>query len=529
MPLRLLALPLAAALAPLTLRAQTSSYSLVLTHTGADTIAIERVSRSAARLEGDLVVRSGGVRVVYRADLDAEGDVTRFVLTQRRASDASDATPQFSGDITFVDDSAFAHVSTAGGAPQEQRFTVARGAIPYFSPSFALVELAIARARARGGASVEVPMMNINNAHPFQAKVVSVGADSVTVTMGTALARLAVEADGRIRGGAIPDQGLVVTRGAAMTAESMRTEKPDYSAPAGVPYTATEVVVPTARGYTLAGTLTMPRDVRGAVPAVVTITGSGPEDRDEAIPPVKGYRPFREIADSLARRGIAVLRMDDRGTGGSGGNFLEATSDDFAQDIESGLAYLRSRGDIDGARLALVGHSEGGLIAPIVAARDARVRAIALMAGPGYTGRRILEFQNRYALDHNPKLTPAARDSLMRHVVPHALDSLDRSNRWMHFFFTHDPVVTARQVRQPVLILQGQTDQQVTPEQADTLAAAFRAGGNRSVTVKRFADANHLFLHDPSGDPGGYTTLGDHALRRDVLGTLVDWLVTQLR
>jgi dipeptidyl aminopeptidase/acylaminoacyl peptidase len=265
------------------------------------------------------------------------------------------------------------------------------------------------------------------------------------------------------------------------------------------------------------------------VAAVVTITGSGPEDRDEAIPPVKGYRPFREIADSLARRGIAVLRMDDRGTGGSGGNFAEATSDDFAQDIESGLAYLRTRSDIDGARLALVGHSEGGLIAPIVAARDASVRAIALMAGPGYTGRRILEFQNRYALDHNPKLTPAARDSVMRHVVPQALDSLDRSYRWMHFFLAHDPLVTARLVRQPVLILQGATDQQVTPEQADTLAAAFRAGGNRSVTVRRFADANHLFLHDPSGNPSGYTTLGDHALRRDVLGTLVDWLVAQLR
>jgi hypothetical protein len=152
-------------------------------------------------------------------------------MSQRRASDASDATPQFSGDITFTGDSAFAHVSTAGGAPQEQRFAVQPGAIPYFSPSFALVELGIARERAQGRANADVPMMNIGNAHPFQMTVASIGADSVTVTLGAAQARLAVETDGRIRGGVIPDQGLVLSRAGAMSDAAMRVEKPDYGAP----------------------------------------------------------------------------------------------------------------------------------------------------------------------------------------------------------------------------------------------------------------------------------------------------------
>lgn len=528
MRLRLLALPLVATLAPLTLRAQTSSYTLVL-RTGTDTFSIERVTRAAGRLDGDLLVRAGGVRLTYRAELAPDGRVTHLMLAQRRASDAPDAAPRTTADIVFTADSGIAVVSAAGGAPTTQRFGIPHDAIPFFNPSFAVVEQALARARTLGGASVEVPMVSVAGAQPVPARITWVGTDSAIVAFGAAEARLAVDAAGHILGGTIPAQGLTIERGAATTAQSMRVEKPDYSAPAGAPYTATDVVVPTTRGYTLAGTLTMPKGARGPVPAVVTITGSGPEDRDEAIPPVKGYRPFREIADSLARRGIAVLRMDDRGTGASGGTYAGATSEDFARDIESGLAWLRTRKDIDATRLALVGHSEGGLIAPMVAARDPRVRAIALMAGPAYTGRRILEFQNRYALDHDPKLTPAARDSIMRHVVPPALDSLARSNAWVHFFLAHDPLVTAREVHQPVLILQGRTDQQVTPEQADTLAAAFRAGGNSKVTVKYFADANHLFLRDPSGNPSGYTTLGDHALRRDVLGTLVDWMVAQLR
>src|SRR6185295_11386276 len=127
------------------------------------------------------------------------------------------------------------------------------------------------------------------------------------------------------------------------------------------------------------------------VPAIVTVTGSGLEERDEAIPPLKGYRPFRQIADTLGRRGIAVLRMDDRGFGESGGDGNAATSADFAQDIRAGLAYLRTRSEVDGSRLGLVGHSEGGLIAPLVAKQEGTaLKGIVLLAGTAYTGRQIM-------------------------------------------------------------------------------------------------------------------------------------------
>jgi uncharacterized protein len=169
--------------------------------------------------------------------------------------------------------------------------------------------------------------------------------------------------------------------------------KPDYSAPADAPYIAEEVVVKTPAGHTLAGTLTLPKGASRAQPvsAIVTVTGSGPQDRDENIG-LQGFRPFRQIADLLARRGIAVLRMDDRGTGASGGTFKGSTSADFAEDVRAGLAYLRTRPEIRADRLGVLGHSEGALIAPMVAEKEPTLRAIVLLAGIAQPGRSALHF-----------------------------------------------------------------------------------------------------------------------------------------
>src|SRR5262249_27674172 len=154
------------------------------------------------------------------------------------------------------------------------------------------------------------------------------------------------------------------------------TPKPDYSAPADAPYTAEDVTVPTPGGFTLAGTLTFPKGASRSkpVPAIVTITGSGPENRDEDIG-LPGYHPFRQIADSLSRLAIGTVRMDDRGTAGSGGTFKGATSADFAEDIRAGLAYLRTRPEIRSDRLGVLGHSEGAIIAPMVADKEPGLHA----------------------------------------------------------------------------------------------------------------------------------------------------------
>lgn len=312
-------------------------------------------------------------------------------------------------------------------------------------------------------------------------------------------------------------------------ARSARARPPaDYSAPADAPYTAENVTVPTPAGHTMAGTLTIPKGASrdNPVPAVVLSTGSGPQDRDEFIG-IEGYRPFRQIADTLSRRGIAVLRMDDRGTGLSTGSHKGSTSADFAEDARAGLAYLRTRPELDSRRLALLGHSEGGMIVPLAALKEPELRAMVLLAPPAHGGRSILEFQMANLAKNNPRLTPAQRDSALA-AIPARIDSLQRSDPWMGYFLTYDPPAILRQLKTPVLILMGGTDQQVTPDQAPKLVAAFAEAGNPDVTARVFGNLNHLFIYDPSGFPMGYATLPRRKVEPEVLGAIADWLVARL-
>lgn len=324
--------------------------------------------------------------------------------------------------------------------------------------------------------------------------------------------------------------GSLAAQGGPAPAVKVPVVRVDYSAPAGAPYEAIAVTVPSPEGHTLAGTLTLPRGASRAHPvaAIVTITGSGPEDRDESLPGVADYRPFRQFADSLGRRGIAVLRMDDRGYGESTGKHKGATSADFADDIRAGLAYLRIRPEIDASRLALLGHSEGGLIAPLVALNEPALRGIVLLAGPSKGGREILQYQLTNLIDHDSSLAGARKDSALA-SIPARIDSLAASDAWMKFFLEYDPLATARQVKVPVLILNGGTDQQVTPDQVPVLAAAFREGGNQDVTAHVFPDLDHLFVYDPSGFPGGYARLVNPRVEPEVVGMAVDWLAVRLR
>jgi hypothetical protein len=306
--------------------------------------------------------------------------------------------------------------------------------------------------------------------------------------------------------------------------------KPDYSAPADAPYIAEEVQVKTPAGHTLAGTLTLPKSASRTHPvsAIVTITGSGPQDRDENIG-LSGFRPFRQIADALARRGIAVLRMDDRGTGASGGTFKGSTSADFAEDVRAGLAYLRTRPEIRADRLAVLGHSEGALIAPMVAEKEPTLRAIVLLAGIAQPGRTALHFQLKNQIEHNTKLTPEMREAQIAEI-PKRIDAMMAADPWMKFFLTYDPASTMRRVKTPVLILTGSHDQQAVPEQVALMEAAFKEGGNKDVTARVLPDLNHLFVQDTDGFPGNYAKLPPPLMMRtDVLEMITDWLTQRLR
>jgi len=490
---------------------------------GSDTLGIERVTRTPGHLDGEFVSPTRGVRVRYAATTAADGTMPLLeTWAYRSASDTSGnhASMRLQGDSMIIE--------LAG---RTLRLPSKAGAIAYFNPSMGLLEQAIIRAQSLGGGpTVEVPLFASEGGMTVPLAVTKVGSDSLHLSLNGVAMNVSLGVDGRVTGMTVPSQNVRVTRVEGMRA-APTLAKPDYSAPADAPYTAQDVTVTTKAGLKLTGTLTLPKQIpAGGAPAVVTITGSGTEERDESLPGVNGYRPFRQIADTLGRRGIAVLRLDDRGAGGSDVGPTGAngpTSADFADDIRAGLAYLRTRPDIDGNRLALVGHSEGGMIAPMVAATDPRLRAIVLLAGPAQTGRTILMYQNQYAIDSMLHLTGATRDSAMRSVGA-KLDSSANTVPWIRFFLDYDPIATAKRVKQPVLILQGATDRQVTPEQGPQLAAAFRAGGNRDVTLKVFPSTDHLFLADPIGNPSGYASLPSKNVRADVLGAIADWLAMRL-
>ncbi len=319
-------------------------------------------------------------------------------------------------------------------------------------------------------------------------------------------------------------------------------EKIDYSAPANAPFTAEEVTIK-AKGYTLAGTLLLPKAGARPFPAVITITGSGQQTRDESIPipGLENYKPMRQIAESLAARGIAVLRVDDRGVGQSGGRetLQDATTSGFADDTRAEIAYLRSRSEIDPKRIALVGHSEGGIIAPMIAASDQQIAAIVLMAGTAKTGAQISTDQVNDALEHMPNLSAEEKEKKRaeQQEIIHAVQTGGDLSKyppqvrlpWVKEFWTYDPLPTIRKVQQPILIMQGALDHQVTAEQAGMLEKAAREGGNKDVTVETFPTLNHLFLPAKTGAISEYPTLEQKTIGDDVLKVLGDWLEAKLK
>ncbi|HVT38243.1 MAG TPA: alpha/beta fold hydrolase [Gemmatimonadaceae bacterium] len=483
-----------------------------------DTVVIERFTRNGDSLQGSVSAQRTP-RTDYIAMLGPGNIVRALSLTLFAANAKADDAPMQRAEATMRGDSALVEVN--GGI---QRIGTKAGAIPGLNNAFALFELFTRRARAAGG-TAEVPYFALSGGVTIPVSLKAVGKDTIVVAIAGQEERLRVDATGRILGGSIPAQQAEIIRVSEAAAAALKLGSPDYSPPADAPYTAQEVTLKGPGGITLGGTLTVPKNAMGPVPAIVTITGSGQQDRDEYIPVAGGYRPFRQIADTLGRRGIAVLRLDDRMIGASGGAI--GTSADYADDIRAGLAWLRTRRDIDGTRLGLVGHSEGGLIGPLVASTDPSLKGIVVLAGPAYTGNDIIHFQLRNQVNHDTSIEPAKKDSAYRAVLT-TFDSTAQRSVWTRFFLAYDPIPTAKKVKVPTLILQGQTDQQVTFEQAEKLGAAIRSGGNRSVTVRVFPELNHLFIHDPDGNPAGYTRLPTNKMSSEVLGAIADWLAVAL-
>ncbi|RXG63769.1 alpha/beta fold hydrolase [Candidatus Atribacteria bacterium 1244-E10-H5-B2] len=317
----------------------------------------------------------------------------------------------------------------------------------------------------------------------------------------------------------------------------------------------------------LAGSLTLPSG-NAPSPVVLLISGSGPQDRNETI---YNHRPFLVLADYLTRQGIAVLRVDDRGVGESTGDFSQATSEDFASDVLVGIEYLKTRKEINPKQIGLIGHSEGGLIAPMVAVKSPDVAFIVLMAGTGLTGEEILYLQGtliysamgvseEYIIKNrqfNEKIfsilkeeddSENAEEKLRQMFIEDWEKMSDEKKEqigdpevflkaqlqgllspWLKFFLTYDPKPTLTKVKCPVLAINGEKDLQVPPkENLSAIEEALKGGGNQNYTIKELPNLNHLFQAAQTGLPAEYAKI-EETISPIALKIIADWIFEQTK
>jgi len=375
----------------------------------------------------------------------------------------------------------------------------------------------------------------------------------------------AAEHSGYVRGG---DEALVVVAADSTQALPASRRRPQDPAPP-FPYVTRDVgfdVAP-AEGVRLAGTLTVPEGP-GPFSAALLLTGSGAQTRDEEL---LGHRPFRVIADALARRGVATLRVDDRGVGRSTGSFAGATSDDFANDALAGFRYLASQPEIDPKRVGLIGHSEGGLIAAMLASRERDVAFAILLAGPSVPGEQLMLDQNaalmrasgasdsaiagarainrllfdaalrahstaeaRAALDSTLKASYARLDPVTRRQLEAKGGGLAAefdvlSTPWFRHFLAADPSGFLKGVRCPVLALGGSKDLQVPArENLAAIRSALARGGNARAKTVELPGLNHLFQNCRSGLPMEYGQI-EETFAPAALDTLETWLAAHTK
>lgn len=311
---------------------------------------------------------------------------------------------------------------------------------------------------------------------------------------------------------------------------------------------------------TLAGTLTLPRSGKQS-PAVLLIAGSGPIDRDETV---FGHKPFLVLADHLTKQGFVVLRVDKRGIGQSTGNYGVATTEDFADDALAGVEYLKTRKEVNAQQIGLIGHSEGGLIAPIVAVKSNDVAFIVLMAGPCVTGEAILyaqealisramgitEEQLSHQLDFQQQVLSVIKnesdiekaEKQLREIVANQVANLPKeeqqksvdametqmkrcNSRWFRYYLTYDPTISLRHLKIPVLVLNGELDSQVSPKQnLPVIAKILEEAKNRNYRIIEFPKLNHFFQTCETGSILEYGII-EETIAPVLLDTLSDWIL----
>ncbi|MGC1905105.1 MAG: alpha/beta hydrolase [Candidatus Acidiferrum sp.] len=322
------------------------------------------------------------------------------------------------------------------------------------------------------------------------------------------------------------------------------------------PYDEQELTFSNARaGTSLAATLTLPRGA-GPFSAAILLAGSGPLDRDETD---GGHHPFLVLADHLTRKGIAVLRFDKRGIGKSTGSYEDATTADFASDAEAAFAFLKTKKEIDPRKIGIIGHSEGGIIASMIASRSNGVAWIAVLAGPATKGEETLLIQSDLitraagmtndqvakSLDFDRKSYNLVRNEKDRATLERELADLVQvsglgpampptfvqrqihwtSSPWFRYFLDYDPVPALQQTKCPVLVLSGEKDLQVPPQQnLPLIRKALEDGGNKDSQVVEMPGLNHQFQHCYMGLPSESRAI-EETFAPDAMTAISDWIM----
>jgi pimeloyl-ACP methyl ester carboxylesterase len=298
--------------------------------------------------------------------------------------------------------------------------------------------------------------------------------------------------------------------------------------------TDADVTVP-AHGFNIAGTLTIP-PVTGRMrhPTVVLVNGSGPIDRDESV---AGIPIYAQLAGALAQQGYAVLRYDKRASGQSGGRSETVTLADYADDLTAVVKWLAKRKDVDPRHIAVAGHGEGGWVA-LLAAREKKIASLVLLATPGTTGAELILEQQQHLLDvaKTPEADRQAKIELQKKIhnaviTEKGWDSLPPAVRkqadspWFRSLLLFDPARALKNIRQPLLIVQGSLDTQVPPHHAERIAQLGRArkkGG--PVEVAQLTGLNHLLVKATSGEASEYPSLEEKTISPEVAKVIADWL-----
>jgi uncharacterized protein len=459
----------------------------------------------------------GKLAAVDWVDRTANHVHTRVVETQ---SHIIDATIDLRPDETAAHSSAVTSTAGEEGEPMKTARDLGEGAI-YWSPRIpSSIEQAVARARTLDKSLTKIPGASLYSDSRSEITVERVTDTDWVVGYQNKKYLVVTNEHGCMLSATMPDYGVVIERRTEFSASDYMFWPP-YSAPPDHAYSAQDVNIHAPQGHVLAGTFTVPAR-KDNIPAAVLITGLSPHERNNGDAP---WMTFRDIADALTRAGIAVLRVDDRGIGKSTGDNAKLTSFDKADDVRTEIAWLRVQPGIDPKRIMLVGYSEGGLIAPMVAAKDPSVAAIITLAGPGVPGMEVARYQVQQPILKDPKIPEADREKEFAKQMVEALKDLSAHES---SFLTIDPIQYDRQVRCPSLIIQGGSDATVPVRSAERIASAMRAGGNSDVTVRIFPGVSHSLLPDPGGLPPGWAALPAFLTAPDLLEELTRWSVAKL-